>query len=341
MESLRNLEIAITIFFQSMGGWIILPMRLFTFLGQEEFFLLIMPAIFWCVDAVLGLRVGIMLMLAQSVNGFFKLAFHGPRPFWVDTRIRPYMVETSFGIPSGHSETAASVWGLLATSIHKRGLQIALVLVIFFIGLSRIVLGMHFIGDVLAGWLIGALTVALFIKLEKPVWNWLKQMPLGQQYLVLFLFSLLLVGISLLPFMWLSGYQVSPEWLANAALAYPNVITYPLDPSGAFTVGGTVFGMSAGAAWLFQRRGGLNVSGQLQQRVTRYVFGFVGMIVIYAGLGAIFPRDPNLLSYTLRFLRYMLIGLWVSAIAPVLFVQFDLAKPVSEQIHVEMLEKRI
>ncbi len=333
MESLRNLEIAVTIFLQSLGGWIIPPMRFFSFFGQEEFFLLVMPAIYWCVDAVLGLQVGVMLMLANAVNSFFKLALHGPRPFWIEKRIRAYLFESSFGIPSGHAETAASVWGLLAASVRQRWMQIVLVLVIFLIGLSRIVLGVHFSGDVLLGWLLGALTVLAFAQLKKPVLVWLKQMPLTQQYLVLFLFALASIGLSLLPLRWLTAYQVPPEWITNAFAAFPNEITNPLDPSGAFTVGGTLFGMSAGAAWLFQKRGGFDASGPLRQRVVRYVFGFTGMILLYAGLGAIFPRDPNLLSYALRFVRYTLIGLWVSAYAPVLFVQFGFAKSPSKQLH--------
>ncbi len=341
MESLRTLEIAITIFFQNLGGWLVPPMRFFTFLGQEEFFLLIMPAIYWCVNAVLGLRVGVMLMMANAVNFSFKLVSRGPRPFWIEPRVRAYLHEFTFGLPSGHAETAASVWGLLAVSVRKRWLKTLLLLTIFFIGLSRIILGVHFTSDVLAGWLLGGLTILIFIKLEKPLWNWLKQMPLGQQYIVLFLLSLLVVTISLLPLLWMGGYQMPAEWLQNALNAFPDQTANPIDPSGAFTVGGTLFGMAAGAAWLFQRRGGLNVSGSLQQRILRYIFGFAGMILIYAGLGSIFPRDPNLLSYALRFLRYALIGLWVSAFAPVLFVQFGLAEPVSEQFRFEMQEKRI
>ncbi len=341
MDSLRTLEIAITIFFQSLGGWLVPPMRLFTFLGQEEFFLLIMPAIYWCVNAVLGLRVGAMLMIANIVNCSFKLSLRGPRPFWVDTHVRAYLFESTFGIPSGHAETAASVWGLLAVSVRKRWLQILLALTIFFIGLSRIVLGVHFTSDVLIGWLLGGLTVLAFLKLEKPLWNWLKKMPLAQQYLVLFSLAMLVIAIALLPLLWMGGYQLPAAWLQNASNAFPEEVTNPIDPSGAFTIGGTLFGLAAGAAWLFQRRGGLNVTGPLQQRILRYVFGFTGMILIYAGLGAIFPRDPNLISYALRFLRYTLIGLWVSAFAPVLFIQFGLANPVSEQIRYEMVEKRI
>lgn len=341
MDLLWQLEIAITLFFQGLGEWLVVPMRFFTFLGQEEFFLVIMPALYWCVDAALGLRIGLMLMLANAVNASAKLLFRGARPYWVDTRVRAYLSESSFGAPSGHAETAASVWGLLATSVRRRWLQALLVFIIFAIGVSRIYLGVHFTSDVLLGWTIGALTVVLFLILEKPLWNWLKRQQLGQQCLAALFFALLLIAISLLPLLWLGGWEMPPGWSANAARAFPGNPIDPLNPQGAFTIGGTLFGMASGAAWLYRRKGGLDTSGPLQQRVFRYLFGFAGMIALYAGLGAIFPRDPSLLSYTLRFLRYTLIGLWVSALAPVLFVQLGLARPIQPQVGVEMAEKRI
>ena len=49
------------------------------------------------------------------------------------------------------------------------------------------------------------------------------------------------------------------------------------------------------------------------QRVLRYGVGIVGLGVIYLGLGAIFPRTPDLLGFSLRFLRYACLGLWVAA----------------------------
>jgi hypothetical protein len=43
-------------------------------------------------------------------------------------------------------------------------------------------------------------------------------------------------------------------------------------------------------------------------------------------LGAVFPRGEELLSYILRYLRYTLVGLWISAGAPYLFLRLRLAQ---------------
>ena len=68
---------------QSLGSWLDAPMVFFSFLGTENFFLLALPLIYWCIDASLGIRVGFILLTSVYLNGIFKLWFAGPRPYWV------------------------------------------------------------------------------------------------------------------------------------------------------------------------------------------------------------------------------------------------------------------
>jgi hypothetical protein len=51
-----NSQIPIILYIQSLGAWLATPMKLLSFLGTEEFFLLVAPAIYWCFDTTLGLR---------------------------------------------------------------------------------------------------------------------------------------------------------------------------------------------------------------------------------------------------------------------------------------------
>ncbi|MDP2974769.1 MAG: hypothetical protein Q8N45_01020, partial [Anaerolineales bacterium] len=83
---------------QKRGDWLTLPMKAFAFLGTEEFFMLILPALYWSIDAGLGLRVGVILLLSSGVNHALKLAFHGPRPYWFSQQVSALAVETSFGV---------------------------------------------------------------------------------------------------------------------------------------------------------------------------------------------------------------------------------------------------
>jgi hypothetical protein len=45
------------------------------------------------------------------------------------------------------------------------------------------------------------------------------------------------------------------------------------------------------------------------------------------GLGVIIPDFENLLGYALYYTWYAVIGLWISALAPMLFLNLNLAKP--------------
>src|SRR5512137_2340912 len=103
MTFLWPYEIPILIWIQHLSAWLILPMKFFSFLGTEEFFLLILSALYWCIDSRIGLRVAITLLISNTVNDSLKLLFRGARPYWFDPAIKGIAHEASFGVPSGHA----------------------------------------------------------------------------------------------------------------------------------------------------------------------------------------------------------------------------------------------
>ncbi len=114
------------------------------------------------VAAFLIAAVALELVLAP----WFKTLEDRPRPSWPDrlTTIDGY------SFPSGHAAGAglmlAAAVLLTHTTVPRRRLRIALdclwVLLALAIGLDRILLGVHFTSDVVAGWLLGAgLTLAV------------------------------------------------------------------------------------------------------------------------------------------------------------------------------------
>ena len=323
MESVWNLGIAWNIILQSLGGWLKTPMEVFSFFGNEYFFLLLLPGLYWCIEASIGVRVGIILLLSTSVNDAFKLAFHGPRPYWFSQDVIGYASETSFGVPSGHAQIAAGVWGMLAASMRKWWGWLFAILVILMVGISRLYLGVHFPHDVILGWLLGAFLLWLVLRFWDPVVTWLKKMSLGQQILAAFLTSLVLILFSLIPFLWLkfTNWQPPEAWADFAKDA--------VSLSGTFTAAGTFFGLLTGLTW-FNRQGGFSTNGPVWKRILRFCLGAVGILVFYLGLqqlfGLIVPDTEALLPYILRYIRYVLVGAWVSAGAPWLFVKLRLAK---------------
>lgn len=318
-------NLPIVLFFQSLGEWLTTPMKSFTFLGQEEFFLLFMPFLYWCLDVRLGLRMGVILMLSNGVNAILKVGFHSPRPYWQSTQVRALVSESSFGMPSGHAMNAASLWGLLAASQRRRWLWILLLLIILLIGLSRVYLGVHFFEDVLMGWAIGFLLLWAFLRLGKPFSNWLAKQTLTAQVLVSLGATLLMIAVGAGTKAMLAGWQVPSAWVENATRAAPQAGPInPLSLSGLITSASALFGLACGAFWLSKRRG-FNVGGTWGKRILRFPLGLVGVLVIWFGLGAIFPHGDDLIAHALRFIRYSLIGFWISALAPMLFIRLGLA----------------
>jgi membrane-associated phospholipid phosphatase len=323
METIWNIGITWNIFFQNLGSCLKTPMEVFSFFGTENFFLLLIPALYWCLEGGIGLRVGIILLFSTSVNEALKLVFHGPRPFWYSTDIIRYSSESSFGVPSGHAQIAFGVWGMLAATIGKWwGWPIA-ILIILMIGISRLYLGVHFPHDVILGLLIGALLLWLVLRFWNPVTAKLKKMNPGQQILTAFLSSLVLILLSLIPYLWLkiTYWQLPPAWAEYGKNA--------VSLSGTLTTAGTLFGLLTGLVWINQR-GGFDAGGPLWKRVLRYILGIVGVLFFYLGLKVVFgliaPYTEDLLPYILRYIRYVLVGAWISAGAPWIFVKLKLAK---------------
>ena len=328
MQTLIDIGIAFIITLQGMGDWLIAPMRFFSYLGNEEFFLLVLPLIYWSVDSALGLRVGIILVTSNLFNNIFKLIFAGPRPYWASSHVRAlWTTETSFGIPSGHAQNAVSVWGTIAAYYKRSWVWAIAITLMFLIGFSRVFLAAHFPHDVIFGWLLGALLLWIFTRYWEPVAAWVGTKTLNHQIFIAFGVSLLFIVLGLGTTTLRSGYQLPQDWVNNALLAGAEAPD-PIDPNSSFTSAGIFFGLAAGAAWIMSL-GGYQASGPIQKRAIRYVIGLIGVLILYLGLGAIFPRGDGFIFYILRFIRYGLIGWWVAGGAPWIFIRFKLAERIN------------
>jgi membrane-associated phospholipid phosphatase len=318
MQAIWNLEInwilAIQTSLISLAG----IMKSITFLGSEEFFILVMPILYWCVDAGAGFRIGVILLLSGHINGILKVVFHSPRPFWYSQEIKALSTETSFGLPSGHSMNTASIWGLAAYLFKKRWFVILSVVVIFLVGFSRLVLGMHFIRDVISGWVFGLLLLVVFIKIDQPVSRWVLSKKLSIQIWLVIITTAVIIVSGYFPILLAQGGQIPAEWMINAVSSNSAAIPQPYEVSGIFTTAGILLGFGIGAAWL-GKRGGFGKAGNARNQLLRYVIGVVGIAVFWYGLGAIFPRGEEVIPLLLRLLRYSLVGLWISAGAPLIF----------------------
>ena len=328
MDSLISFGVSFITAFQSLGTWLEAPMKFFSFLGSENFFLLFLPFIYWCVDAALGLRVGLILLVGTGLNDLFKMAMHGTRPYWVSTKVQGLASETSFGVPSGHSQIGAGLWGMIAAYLRKTWVWVVSLLLVFFIGLSRLYLGVHFPHDVLLGWTLGFLTLWAFVKFWDPVAARLKAMSFGNQILTACAVSLAMVLLGALIVLLSKGFVLPADWIVNATRNGGDAPD-PFTLDGVITAAGTLFGLCVGLAWKTPR-GGFSAEGPLWKRAARYAVGLVGIFVFYAGLKAIFPSDPGLVTYIFRYIRYIFVGFWVSGGAPWVFAKLQLTNSTNQ-----------
>jgi membrane-associated phospholipid phosphatase len=318
MTNLWPFEIPILIWIQRLSSWLILPMHFFSFLGTEEFFLLILSALYWCVDSAIGLRVAITLLLSNTVNDSLKLLFRGARPYWFDSSIKGLAQESSFGIPSGHAQNSMVVWGTIALGFRKWWLTILCCFAIFLVGFSRMYLGVHWISDVVAGWLIGLFLLWLVARFEKPVVQRWVQKSIGLQILFSAVIALVMIGLGIIWRSTFAGWQPPPAWLENIAANFPDGSITPAPISGSFTLAGLWFGILIGASFM-HKAGSYQPPHSPGKKIAAYLIGLAGVLIFWYGLGILFPRSEDLASYSLRFIRYSLVGFWIIFLAPLVF----------------------
>ena len=300
-----------------------------TFLGRSEFYLLVMPLIYWCVNYRLGLRLAFILLVGAGINDALKIAWHAPRPLWLAPHLKALAAETNFGLPSGHAQHALSVWGLLAHSLHRSWAWPAALALAFLIGLSRVYLAVHFPSDVLVGWLIGALWLWLFLRCERRLNRWIGQRSLRQAVLLAWLLSLASMGLVGLSLLSLGDWQLPDSWLAHAQAVGQSPA--PLRPIDSVNAAGALFGFATGAAWLKYSGGFVSQPSHWPRRLACAAVGLLGSGSLWYGTGLLLPADASPLSLALAYLRAVLVGTWIAAGAPLLFVRMGWAERMDGQ----------
>jgi membrane-associated phospholipid phosphatase len=304
---------------QSLGqGWIE-SMGWVSVLGTEPFYMLILPAVFWSFDAVLGLRLGLILLGSAWLNSSLKLIGGLPRPYWVSGDVQALSAETSYGLPSGHAQTPLALYGRIAAHVRRRWLTAIVAAAVLLIGISRVTLAVHFPADVLAGWIVGGLFLAAFLAFEAPVGAWLRRRPLTTRLVSVVGLVAILVVVGGLLASFASTRMLPSDWVMNAMRADPH--SEPIEPREVRDLldpAATLLGLGLGAVLLFER-GGFEAGAGGSKRLGRLALGLVGLLAIYYGLRAVFPGGETSLGLVLRFLRYTLVGFWVSYGAPRVF----------------------
>ncbi|GMQ76312.1 MAG: hypothetical protein BMS9Abin01_1584 [Gammaproteobacteria bacterium] len=168
----------------------------------------------WLVVPLVSVMVGSEAMVFMG-----KLAFHRARP------VEALLAEHSYSFPSGHASVAVAFYGFLGYLLIRSARQwktrvnlfFAAAILIFLIGISRIVLGVHYLSDVWGGYLLGSLWLVIGISMSE----WLvasnrvsfrSAVPIAARRLA--------VGLGVVAFTWYVGFTASyqPRYAAAPAI---------------------------------------------------------------------------------------------------------------------------
>jgi len=293
MESLLNWGIEVVLWLQQFSPALDLPFKALTFMGDEAFYLLLMPLVYWSIDRRTGAGLIILLLFSTYLNAVAKVIADQPRPFNYDSRVKPLGHAGGGGLPSGHTQNAVVIWGYLAGRYRKTGGWLIAGFLVIGIPLSRLYLGLHFPTDLFGGYLLGALILILFLWSAPGLEKWLVR----------------------------KGFA----WQLSLSLVLPILLIY-LNPAGNRYVLAMIAAlMGVWVGFVLERRFvRFNANGLLWQRVVRYLLGVSILFGLWGCLRIAFTAmEPAALF---RYIRYALVGLWGGLGAPWLFVRLKLAE---------------
>jgi len=105
--------------------------------------------------------VGLVIMAAAVI--FLKFSIRRPRPEGEWGQI--YRITDPHSFPSGHAARSAALT-VMAIAIGPPWFAITVALWAPWVGLSRVALGVHYLSDVFAGWLVGGLMGFLALAMQ-------------------------------------------------------------------------------------------------------------------------------------------------------------------------------
>ncbi len=283
-------------------------MAAFSNAGYGSIYMAVIAFAYWCVSPSHALRLSALLLLSSCINTLIKIVIQEPRPYWVRPELYTGSSDTAAGMPSGHAQSAAAFWGLLASFTRRPLWWAVCLLMIFGISVSRIYFGVHFPSQIVVGVVLGLVLLLLFRRVEGPVCRVFLARSLVEQRLVLLAGWLFIVGLAFaLQSVMAAGWTVPAEWVAHATALHPDVKIAPLQVTSLVRDASILLGLLLGATAL--RDFTVRYAG-LRTALLRFVPGFVVFAVFWLGTGALLKPLPEHVQVVADALRGLLAGLW-------------------------------
>ena len=284
-----------------------------TNLGEPIVFIVIVAVFYIAYDKKFAKNLAVSLLITVYINEFLKNIFQDPRPAAnVDPdEITPEnplgLIETSYGFPSGHTQSAVGTWGYLAYHFKDKPkplvVPIIMSVITFLVAISRMILGVHDLQDVVGGFFFGLVALLLFIYLEPIVSEKFNTLSMNAKIIFFVVLSvvLFLLGVLLFP---TSGTDLLPS-------------PVPFSDTGNFAlVGGVVLGF--GVAYVLEHEKVQYDPSKLnaKQKILALIIGLVLVFVVYFALEALKGVFDSVIY---RYIRYALVAFILVYFLPLIY----------------------
>ena len=292
MELLRMLETIRSPFLDTVIG-------LITRLGEEAVVLVIMCAIYWCINKKAAYRIGIAFFFSGITAQGMKICFRIDRPWIVDPTLNPVPSAlgqaTSYSFPSGHAQSAAALFGSLGVQIKRKPIKAACFIVIALVAFSRMYLGVHTLLDVAVSIAVSLLFVLLTVLLFTDGPSSRRRELIIAVFMVLYCLAAVAIA-SVLYF----GGTIEEKYLSDCLKA-----------------AGAGFGYAVG---IYIERVYICFSVKaknLLYQIIKFAIGIAGVLVIMEGMKLLFGT-----GLVLDTVRYFLMIIWITVLFPLIIKRF-------------------
>lgn len=266
-----------------------------TRLGNEGFYLVFLPLVYWNLDRPFGFRLTILFLVSMFTNFVLKDTLQLPRPSGPGIRVPEGAAATGYGFPSGHAQGNTTIWAAIALRYRSPWLTVMACVIVGLVSLSRVYLGVHYPADVLGGIAIGLLVTVLFFRIADACGKW----PI----------------------------PVPAKAVLSFALPFLGVLIYRAND--AYRIAGVASGFAVGYV-LYQRfLGGSRREGAGLPSRPGFAFRLAvirSAIGLGVAIGVRLLTSPYFPEGLPQMVRFWVIGLWVSFLAPWVFLRLGLER---------------
>ncbi len=155
--------------------------KYFDFIGAETGLLVLVLVVMFCWKKKAGQKLALVVSCVNMWLPMIKSVVLRPRPYMeYPDRLKPLALSDEraaamdvaaqgYSFPSMHSGSVSAVYFWLAKEVKKNWLWIVAGVLTVLVGVSRVVAGMHYPTDVLAGWILGFVVIGVFMLLDRYV----------------------------------------------------------------------------------------------------------------------------------------------------------------------------